>query len=212
MVRIMPETLQDAIQDLERSENDMTISVMRRIADRGQDEKFMIGQVLRDAIQEKWPFLKLECKFQSEAANELLQHNLKVVETVTDTLDIYWPLNAKRRMPGKGDEKLWVASIFITDDMLRLSIIRKKFVYENTLAAPDSLDEFYTILATHINDVRDVIPKEWHVPQYPDEPTEMELNAKKCRAAMALHTKLRVRQWGHDENGTLIGTPEINPE
>ena len=104
-----------------------------------------IGRMLNDAIHERWSFLTLKGKFPSEAAEDLLiNHNLNV-GTVTDTIEIYWPLNIINKMPNKQEAELWVATVCITDEMLRLSVLRNKWCYENTLSDPNSLDMFYTI-------------------------------------------------------------------
>jgi hypothetical protein len=117
----------------------------------------------------------------------------------TDTIEIYYVLKPNKRgsFGFAQDVDFWIATIHVIGEQIKLSIIRNKYCYENVLSDPSSLDELYTILATHIQDVRNLIPVEWHSPQYPDEPTELELAAEKQRVASILPTKLAMREWGN---------------
>tara|TARA_R110000868_G_scaffold14070_6_gene65621 strand:- start:333 stop:806 length:474 start_codon:yes stop_codon:yes gene_type:complete len=156
----------------------------------------MIAQMLRNAINEKWPFLTLKCKFSSEAAKELMMYGVDAGK-VTDTIEMHWPLNIINEMPNK-EANLWIATVCITDEMIRLSLIKsKEWCYENTLSDPNSLDALYTILSTHINDVYEIIPKSHQIPQAADEPTLLELDAKKMRKAhnLTAYTELRILKW-----------------
>lgn len=161
----------------------------------------MIAQMLRNAINEKWPFLTLKCKFSSEAAKELMMYGVDAGK-VTDTIEIWWPLNVINKMPNKQEANLWIATVCVTDEMIRLSLIKsKEWCYENTLSDPNSLDALYTILSTHINDVYEIIPKSHQIPQAADEPTLLELDAKKMWKAYKTHhdltayTELRILKW-----------------
>lgn len=77
--------------------------------------------------------------------------------------------------------------------------MKDKWCYENTLSDPESLNAFYTILDTYINDVAKIIPESHRIPQATNEPTLNELNAKRMRKAYnlphLLPTKLQIRKW-----------------
>lgn len=162
-------------------------------------EKRMIVQAIHDAIKEQWPYLKIVDKIRNQETLDDLRslHGINF-PVATDTIEVYYVLKPKKELGFPQEVDFWVATIHVIGEQIKLSIIRNKYCYENVLSSPLSLDELYTILATHLEDVRALLPLEWHSPQYPGEPSELELAADKQRAAASLKpTTLRIREWGN---------------
>jgi hypothetical protein len=176
----------------------------------------MIIHSIAKAIQEQWPDLRVTLSSEPHTDPHVTQYNADTgyntqpKSTATNhpvsrrsirRINLYYPIRhtgVSRDMPDsfREETRLWIATVLIYGEMIKLSVIRGEYCYKNVLSDPSSLDRLYTILATHIRDIRPLMPRKRRVLQSPNEPSELELEARVLSVAARLPTNLPLRQWG----------------
>lgn len=147
-----------------------------------------IVEAITAAIREQWPYLTVECTQPPSPTPATDRHKIQ----------IHYPFPAQ-------NANIWVGDIEICGESIKLNILpsmsgQPQYTYQNVLSDPASLDELYTILDTHIQDVKEIIPETRHEFPKTNEPTDLELKARKTRKAITLPHRLpsqvEVRKWG----------------
>lgn len=126
----------------------------------------------------------------TEACRDSWPHLAVTIQRGTIANDFIDKIVLNRPFPAQ-NAKIWIGDIVIHDDEISLQLVKISNdgpIYKNVLSDPASLDEIFTILTTHVQDVEGIIPvsSQWGVAG--------ELLAKKARMVASLSTRLQIKK------------------
>lgn len=141
-----------------------------------------IMKALASELQEQWPNLHITTWHRTSPINQERTY-----------IHIHYPIeNYHLGHPNYDNDKIWIAEIRLHNDTIRLEITPGPPIYQNTLHDPQSITTLITILQQHISNVKRIVPKKLHKPRLPNEPTELEIQAKITRSTYQIRQSLLI--------------------